>query len=489
MSLLSIRFLILLGLCFPALVSALTLSSPAFVNNGVLANVFAFSSGSQCSGGNQSPPLAISNIPAGTQSLALTVIDIDGGNWEHWKAWNIPASTTSLPVNASASASFNQATNDFGTAGYGGPCPPTPNHHYVFTLYALNTTFATEPSATQLQGALLATATLTGIRSPGDTASASQTVNFVSAPTVAIGGTGNVWATASSGLAVTYSSTTPNVCTISGNTVTGISIGTCTIAANQAGTANYYGATQVTQNIPVTAMVSTGLWWNQNESGWGMSLTQQGSMVFVAWYTYDPTGKPAWLVMSSCPVVGSSCTGDIYDVIGGTQLGVPWNGTSKVVTKVGTGTLTFVDNNTGTFNYLVNGASGTRQITRQVFATGSSQPAIDYSALWWNENESGWGVAITQQYGMIFATIYTYDASGNPIWYVASSCPLSGNGCSGDLYQVVGGSAPTVTWDGANKVVTKVGTVSFAFSDSSLGTMSYTINGLAGAKAISRQLF
>ena len=160
-----------------------------------------------------------------------------------------------------------------------------------------------------------------------------------------------------------------------------------------------------------------------------------------------------------------------------------------MVTKVGTGTFAYSDNNTGTLNYSVNGVNGTKQITRQVFATGATQPTVDYSALWWNENESGWGLAITQQFGMIFATMYTYDASGNPVWYVASSCPLSGNSCSGDLYQVTGGSAPTKTWNDAAKVVTKVGTVNFIFQNSSAGTLTYTINGVSGSKVISRQLF
>lgn len=231
----------------------------------------------------------------------------------------------------------------------------------------------------------------------------------------------------------------------------------------------------------------TGLWWNPSESGWGMSLTQQGTTVFVAWYTYDSNGKPAWFVMSSCPLAGSSCTGDIYSVKGGTPLELPWNGNGKAVTKAGTGTLAFTDNDTGTFNYSVNGASGTKQISRQMFATGTSQPATDYSALWWNESESGWGVALTQQYETIFATLYSYDASGNPVWYVASSCPLSGNGCTGDLYQVSGGAAPTVAWS-ANLAVTKVGTVSFALNDSCTGTMTYTINGVTTTKAITNQL-
>lgn len=231
----------------------------------------------------------------------------------------------------------------------------------------------------------------------------------------------------------------------------------------------------------------TGLWWNPSESGWGMSLTQQGTTVFVAWYTYDSNGKPVWYVMSSCPVVSNSCTGDIYDVKGGTPLALPWNGSGKAVTKAGTGTLTFTDNDTGTFNYSVNGVSGTKNIARQVFATGTSQPTTDYSALWWNENESGWGVALTQQYETIFATLYSYDASGNPVWYVASSCPLSGNGCTGDLYQVTGGSAPTMAWS-ATLAVTKVGTVSFVLNDSCTGTMTYTINGVTTTKAITNQL-
>ena len=147
---------------------ALTLSSPAFENGAIIPNAFTFSMDAQCSGANQSPPLVFSQVPAGTQSLAITVTDPDGGNWLHWKAWNIPGSVTALPANAAATASFAQATNSFGTPGYGGPCPPTPNHRYIFTLHALDKTFNTEPNASQLRAAALATATLTGVRSPGD---------------------------------------------------------------------------------------------------------------------------------------------------------------------------------------------------------------------------------------------------------------------------------------------------------------------------------
>jgi hypothetical protein len=79
----------------------------------------------------------------------------------------------------------------------------------------------------------------------------SQTITFGAAPAVIVGGTGTVSATATSGLAVTFSSLTTGVCTISGGTVTGVTAGTCTIAANQSGNANYNAAPEVTQNITV----------------------------------------------------------------------------------------------------------------------------------------------------------------------------------------------------------------------------------------------
>lgn len=233
----------------------------------------------------------------------------------------------------------------------------------------------------------------------------------------------------------------------------------------------------------------TGLFWNANESGWGMSITQQESMIFVAWYAYDAAGKPTWYVIPSCPLPAKTCTGDIYNVVGGTPLDLTWNGSAKVVTKVGSGTLAFADKDNATFNYTLNGVAAERKITRQQFASGTAAPLVDYSALWWNANESGWGVALTQQYGMIFAAIYTYDAKGKPLWYVASSCPVSSNTCAGPLYQVSGGSAPTVDWNNPKIAVTQVGTANFIFTDGSIGTMNLTINGVLISRAITRQPF
>jgi uncharacterized repeat protein (TIGR02543 family) len=81
----------------------------------------------------------------------------------------------------------------------------------------------------------------------------TQTINSGPAPVMVVGGSGPLSATASSGLPVSYSSNTPTTCTASGNTLTGVraGIGACTVAANQAGNANYNAAPQILLNISI----------------------------------------------------------------------------------------------------------------------------------------------------------------------------------------------------------------------------------------------
>src|SRR3989338_3990379 len=161
---------------------------------------------------------------------------------------------------------------------------------------------------------------------------------------------------------------------------------------------------------------------------------------------------------------------------------------------MGSGTLTFDDANHGRFDYTLNGVSGSKPIERQLFSSGTAQFADDYPDLWWNPEESGWGVALTQDHGMIFAAWFTYDKEHAPVWYVASACPLSTNsllrnGCTGDLYKVTGGSPLTDDWNGSNIDQAINGTVTFTFSDDNNGLMSYTLNGVANTRVITRQGF
>ncbi len=103
-----------------------------------------------CSGKNLSPELSWENVPAGTKSFAITMYDPDaptGSGWWHWVVFDIPANTYELKQGAGdpsrdlLPAGTVQGTTDFGTPGYGGPCPPEGDkaHEYLITIYALKT--------------------------------------------------------------------------------------------------------------------------------------------------------------------------------------------------------------------------------------------------------------------------------------------------------------------------------------------------------------
>lgn len=113
----------------------MTLSSPAFADNGPIPAKY----GCGAAGPSVSPPLTIAGVPQDAKSLALVVDDPDApaGTFTHWVVWNIAPSTTSVAEGLTP-AGASEGKNSFGKSGYGAPCPPAGEHHYVFTLYALD---------------------------------------------------------------------------------------------------------------------------------------------------------------------------------------------------------------------------------------------------------------------------------------------------------------------------------------------------------------
>ncbi len=105
-----------------------------------------------CDGDNISPPLAWSRLPAGTESLALTMDDPDANGYVHWVMYNIPPDSVGLGADTLPDEELDdgslQGVNSRGEIGYTGPCPPGGEHQYVFRLYALNAEVDLEASAT-----------------------------------------------------------------------------------------------------------------------------------------------------------------------------------------------------------------------------------------------------------------------------------------------------------------------------------------------------
>jgi Raf kinase inhibitor-like YbhB/YbcL family protein len=128
-----------------------------------------------CQGENISPPLAWTEPPAGTRSLALIVEDPDApaGTWTHWVVYNLPAQNRAMGPNMPKQDTLPngglQGITSFGRAGYGGPCPPPGRaHRYFFRLYALDLVLNLKPGAAKqdvlaaTKGHILAEAQLMG---------------------------------------------------------------------------------------------------------------------------------------------------------------------------------------------------------------------------------------------------------------------------------------------------------------------------------------
>ena len=172
------RLLLLAALSLPAISLAQTQNAPARSSLKVTSSAFAeggkIPKQYTCDDSNVSPPLRIENVPASAKSLVLIVDDPDapGRTWTHWLVWNIDPRTTeiqekSVPPNAI------QGTSDFGSANYGGPCPPSGTHRYYFKVYALDATL-TLPSSTKkaalekaMAGHIVAEGSLMGTYSRG----------------------------------------------------------------------------------------------------------------------------------------------------------------------------------------------------------------------------------------------------------------------------------------------------------------------------------
>jgi hypothetical protein len=255
------------------------------------------------------------------------------------------------------------------------------------------------------------------------------------------------------------------------------------------------GGVQCTSSLssaPAATMpgARSGLWWNANESGWGIHFTQRGSNTFAAWYTYDGAGKPKWYVSTCAGASGISgiCNGTLYEVVGPSFFGGSFNPSLVNAVNAGSLQVDFRDVNNASMTYVgVSGQTRTVALVRQPLATGTTPPAVDYTDLWWSPSESGWGMAVTQQFGITFLAWYVYDANGRPTWLVAT-CPMSGSTCSGTLYQTTGPAFGT-PFDASQVHNSAVGTAIVSFIDANNAIVSYTVNGLAGTKTITRQLF
>lgn len=246
-----------------------------------------------------------------------------------------------------------------------------------------------------------------------------------------------------------------------------------------------------------------GLWWSApagSESGWGINFAHQGNIIFATWFTYDTNGRALWLSMTANKF-GTDYIGTLVQTRGPVFSAVPFPPAAVTATPVGSGTLTFSDTNNGRFAYILNGTTQTKAITRQAFGpmpkcTFGTQSnltlATNYQDLWWaapGAIESGWGVNFTHQGDVIFATWFTYDGDGAPMWLSATAVKTGIGVYAGTLYRTTGPAFNAVPFLGANVGRVSAGTLTLTFFNGNSGAFEYTAYGITQSKPITRQVF
>ena len=159
----------------------LQLTSTSFTHGGEIPRECGYENG------NNSPPLTISGIPKGTQSLTLIMDDPDamgavGKVWVHWVLCNFNPTITEIAEDFRRQAykilmgkkdiGITEGITDFNEFGYGGPAPPDKRHTYVFKLYALDSKLDLPDGSTKadvekaMEGHILEETTLKGTYAP-----------------------------------------------------------------------------------------------------------------------------------------------------------------------------------------------------------------------------------------------------------------------------------------------------------------------------------
>jgi lysyl endopeptidase len=265
------------------------------------------------------------------------------------------------------------------------------------------------------------------------------------------------------------------------------------------------GGYQVFAKFTTATENYTNMWWIESESGWGFNVNHQDNTIFGTLYTYDTNNRATWLALSNGALQpDGSYSGDLYRVRGPAFNALPFAGVTPA--RVGNMRVSFSGTagsaQTATITYDISGVSITKTMKRLEFATPfpvckfsgfDRSAASNYTDIWWNPNESGWGLTLAHQGNVLFGTLYTYDRTGQDIWLSMSRGErrLKANSVifEGALYRATGNAfnRPPYTLISATQVGTMK--VEFPFNNSNAAKLTYDFDGSTVVKDIQRTVF
>lgn len=243
----------------------------------------------------------------------------------------------------------------------------------------------------------------------------------------------------------------------------------------------------------------TALWYDQSQAGHGLNVVHQGSILFAAWYVYGADGKVLWMITAATRQADGRYVGAVNSFDG-----IPFNLINNAQSNTSThargeARISLGADGKLNFDYTLDNISQVRRLERAVFVanpptctftTGSRLAASNYTDVWWQQSESGWGISIVHQGDLIFIAWYTYDANGKAMWVTGLATRQANGSFTGELNRPVSGSpfnainGPATTFP-----VPTVGSFSLNFSNGQTGSFNYTLDGVNQTKPITRLVF
>jgi len=227
----------------------------------------------------------------------------------------------------------------------------------------------------------------------------------------------------------------------------------------------------------------TDVWFDPEDPGWGLFVDHQGIAMFATLFTHDGAGNPTWLVMSNgVRQPDGSFSGMLFRTRGPAAQAI------DDIAPVGILRLTPLAGGGAKVLFVVDGQSTSRTMQRFLFDAAprpcgwsvgmpkSPLRSANFTALWSDPREQGWGVAVSHQGDTVFGVLFTYDAENRPSWAVMSHGRQAATGLfSGELYRAAKGR------------IGEVGSMTLEFSAGDQGTVSYRVDGVDFRAPIARQ--
>lgn len=236
-------------------------------------------------------------------------------------------------------------------------------------------------------------------------------------------------------------------------------------------------------------------------AGYGVAITHQDQTVVAIWYSYDAGGRPTWYTAAAPRQDNGRYRGEYFFSTGLPMASIANATASLTTTPQGTVEIDFDANGRLDFAFTPTGAATQHRLLEPLplaaeplvcsFTSGSRAGASNYSDLWWNPTESGWGLSIQHQGNLVFLAWYTYASDQQPQWLTSVLQRQADGSFRGRLNRPASGTPYTTVPNGnvTTFPVPEVGDVSLSFSNGESGTLGYSVDGVVQTKAIQRLVF